>query len=264
MKKLIRSLVLVFLPAILFVAAFEGGCSSNSSSPSGSGNPTPAATTASYTTPQATPMAMVNLNSAGNYVILSATGITNSGPSTTCGGYAVYPNGLTSITGSPAIVESCGGAIDVADAAANTAQGDLTTAYNDAIGRAGGAVLPPGADIGGQTLYPGLYVETGNLNIAGADLHLNGNGDPNAVFIFQVNGNLVVGPGRQIILANSATAARIFWVVTGYGALDTTVSFQGIIMAHTAVTFNTGARMTGRALAETANVTLLTNTITHP
>ena len=209
-------------------------------------------------------MAMVNLNSAANYVILTATGITNSGPSTTCGGYAVDPSGLTSITGSPAIVESCGGAIDVADSASLAAQGDLTTAYNDAIGRAGGAVLPPGADIGGQTLYPGLYVETGNLSIAGADLHLNGNADPNAVYIFQVNGNLVVGPGRHIILANSATAARIFWVVTGYAALNTTVSFQGIIMAHTSVTFNTGAVMTGRALAETANVTLLSNTITHP
>jgi hypothetical protein len=209
-------------------------------------------------------MAMVNLNSAANYVILSATGITNSGPSTTCGGYAVYPNGLTSVTGSPALVESCGGAIDVANAAANAAQGDLTTAYNDAMGRTGGAVLPPGADIGGQTLYPGLYMETGNLNIASADLHLNGNGDPNAVFIFQISGNLVVGPGRQVILANSATAARIFWVTTGYGALNTTVSFQGNIMAYTAVTFNTGARLTGRALAETANVTLLTNTITHP
>ncbi len=209
-------------------------------------------------------MAMVVLNSAANYVILSATGITNSGPSTTCGGYGVYPDGLTSVTGSPAIVESCGGDIDVADGAADTAEGDLGTAYTDAMGRTGGAILPPGADIGGQTLYPGLYTETGNLNIASADLHLNGNGNPNAVFIFQVSGNLVVGPGRQVILANSASAANVFWAVAGYGALNTTVAFKGNIMAHTAVTLNTGATLTGRALAETANVTLLTNTITHP
>ncbi len=209
-------------------------------------------------------MAMVVLNSAANYVVLSATGITNSGPSTTCGGYGVYPDGLTSVTGSPAIVESCGGAIDVGDAAADTAQGDLGTAYTDAMGRTGGALLPPGADIGGQTLYPGLYVETGNLNIASADLTLNAQGNSSAVFIFQVNGNLVVGPGRQVILSGGAKASNLFWAVTGYAALNTTVAFQGSIMAHTAVTFNTGARLTGRALAETADVTLLTNTITHP
>ncbi len=233
------------------------GCgSSNPSGPTSSATATPAP----YTTPQKTPMAMVVLNSAANYVILSATGITNSGPSTTCGGYGVYPDGLTSVTGSPAIVESCGGDIDVADGAANTAEGDLGTAYTDAMGRTGGAILPPGADIGGQTLYPGLYTETGNLNIASADLHLSGNG----VFIFKVSGNLVVGPGRQVILANSASAANVFWAVAGYGALNTTVAFKGNIMAHTAVTLNTGATLTGRALAETANVTLLTNTITHP
>jgi hypothetical protein len=203
---------------------------------------------------------MVVLGTAANYVILSYTGITNSGPSTTCGGYGVYPDGLTSITGSPAIVESCGGAIDVADGAANTAEQNLGTAYTDAITRAGGAILPPGADIGGQTLYPGLYYESGDLNLASADLHLSGSG----VFIFQIHGNLIVGPGRQVILENSASAANVFWAMTGYGALNTTVSFVGNIMAFTAVTLNTGAKLTGRALAQNANVTLLTNTITHP
>ncbi|HTC22027.1 MAG TPA: ice-binding family protein [bacterium] len=259
MKKLIVGL---FMMASLPIA-FMAGCGSKNTTPS-----VPAAvataTPAAYAAPQTTPMAMVALNSAADYVILSATGITNSGPSTTCGGYAVYPAGLASITGPPALVESCGGDIDVADTAAATAQGDLGAAYSDAMGRTGGATLPPGADIGGQTLYPGLYMETGNLNIASADLTLNGQGNPNAVFIFQVNGDLIVGPGRQIILANSASAANIFWAVTGYGALNTTVSFKGNIMAHTAVTLNTGATLTGRALAKTADVTLLTNTITVP
>jgi hypothetical protein len=208
---------------------------------------------------------MVVLNTAGNYVILSATGITNSGPSTTCGGYAVSPDGLLTVTGSPAIVESCGGVTtDIGDGAAGIAQGDLTTAYNDATTRSGGVTLPSGADIGGQTLYPGRYYEANDLNLASADLHLDGQGNSNAVFIFQVSGNLVIGSGRQVILQNGANAANIFWAVAGYGALNTTASFQGIIMAHTAVTFNTGAKLTGRALAETANVTLLTNTITHP
>ena len=265
MKKNIGCLfLLASVPMLLMV-----GCSNNSGSgPSGGSTsttgPTSTATPASYTTPQTTPQAAVNLGTAANYVILSYTGITNSGPSTTCGGYGVYPDGTTSVTGSPAIVESCGGAIDVADANANTAKIALSGAYTDASSRAGGAVIPAGADIGGQTLYPGLYTCGGNINVSKSDLTLNGNGNVNSIFIFQSTGNLVIGPGRKIILTNSAQAANVFWTTAGYCSLDTTVAMVGNIMAYTSVTLNTGAALTGRALAENGNVTLLTNNITHP
>src|SRR5665213_3334218 len=120
MKKFIGGLMMMaLLPVVLMV-----GC--GSSTPSGiTGTPTPGA----YTTPQPTGQAAVVLGSAANYVILAYTGISNSGPSTTCGGYGLYPGGSSNMTGSPAIVENCGGAIDVGDAAANTAKTDLSTAY---------------------------------------------------------------------------------------------------------------------------------------
>jgi hypothetical protein len=102
------------------------------------------------------------------------------------------------------------------------------------------------------------------LNIASADLTLNGQGNMNSVFIFQVQGNLILGSGRKIVLTNGAQAANIFWATAGYCSLNTTVSMQGDILAYTSVTLNTGATLTGRALAENGNVTLLTNTITHP
>jgi len=242
-------MMMALLPLALML-----GCGS-SSSPSG-----PAA----YSTPQTNLQAAVNMGTSGNYVILAYTGISNSGPSTTCGGYGLYPNGASFVTGSPAIVENCGGPIDLGDATANTAKLNLGVAYTDAMGRTGGATLPPGADIGGQTLYPGLYTESANLNISSSDLTLNGNGNANSIFIFQVASNLIVGPGRKIILTNSAQAANIYWAAAGYCSLNTTASMKGIIMAYTSVTFNTGASLTGRALAENGNVTLLSNTITHP
>jgi hypothetical protein len=263
MKKLIGSLlVLVMLPIPFIVGCGNG--SGGTGSPSAPTGPTSTATPASYSTPQTTPQAVVNMGSAANYVILSYTGITNSGPSTTCGGYGVYPSGMTSVTGSPAIVEACGGAIDVADANANTAKMYLSAAYTDASSRPGGAVIPAGADIGGQTLYPGLYTCGGNINISKSDLTLNGNGNVNSIFIFQCTNNLVVGPARKVILTNSAQAANVFWTTAGYCSMDTTVSMIGTIMAYTSVTLNTGAVLTGRALAENGNVTLLTNNITHP
>ena len=264
MKKLIASFILLStIPLVLMM-----GCGGNSGPTGPQPTPTPGltgtATPGSYSTPQTTLQAAVNLGSAANYVILSYTGITNSGPSTTCGGYGVYPDGQTSITGSPAIFENCGGAIDVGDSTANTAKIDLGTAYTNASSRSGGAIIPAGGDIGGQTLYPGLYTCGGNLNLSQANLTLNGNANINSIFIFQTTGNLVIGPGRQIVLTNGAQAANVFWTVAGYCSLNTTVSMAGNIMAYTSVTMNTGAVLLGRALAENGDVTLLTNNITHP
>jgi hypothetical protein len=163
-------------------------------------------------------------------------------------------------------VEECGGAIDVGDGTADTAKQDLGTAYTTAMGLPSGATLSPGADIGGETLYPGCYVINSDLNISSADLTLDGQGNINAVFIFQVKGsnNLIVGPGRKVILSGNAQASNVFWAVSGYCSLDTTVQFVGNIMAYTSVTLNTGATLLGRALASNGDVTLLTNTITHP
>lgn len=249
------------------VTASRTPTSTPSATPTGIQTPfTATATPTATSTPPAAEPAMVNLGSAANYVILSYTGISNSGPSTTCGGYGVYPDGLTSITGSPAIVESCGGAINVGDGAANTAKLDLGTAYADAMGRPTGVTLPPGTDLGGQTLTSGVYLESGDLNLTSADLTLDAQGNPNAVFIFQVKtgGNLIVGPGRHVLLIGNAQASNIFWAVSGYCSLDTAVSMAGNIMAYTSVTLNTGAVLLGRALASNGDVTLLSNTITHP
>ncbi|HEY5039733.1 MAG TPA: ice-binding family protein [bacterium] len=209
-----------------------------------------------------TAQATINPGTTSNYVLLSHTGITNSGPTTTCGG---YESDSPSVVGSPAIVENCGGAIDIANGTGSIAHTDLTAAYTDAQSRTG-ATLAPGGDLGGQTLYPGCYTISSDMNISQADLTLDALGDPNAVFIFQTKsgGNLVVGPGRQIILAGSAQAANVWWAISGYCSLDTTVQMKGIIMAQTSVTFNTGATLIGRALAMTGDITLLTNNIMHP
>jgi hypothetical protein len=188
--------------------------------------------------------------------------VTNSGASTVFGSLGLDPG--TEVDGG--IVLMNGGVTHINDSTILTAETDLSTAYTDAMGRPTGVTLPPGADIGGETLYPGVYLESGNLNLSSADLTLDAQGNSGAVFIFQVKGsnNLIIGPNRQVILAGNAQAANVFWAVSGYCSLDTTVSFVGNIMAYTSVTFNTGAVLTGRALAQNGDVTLLGNTITHP
>lgn len=152
----------------------------------------------------------------------------------------------------------------MADGPASQAKMDLSTAYTDASTGPGGASLPAGGDLGGQTLYPGLYNCGGDLLLSSGNLTLAAPDSSNTVFIFQVTGDLIIGPSRQVFLTGNATAANVFWAVAGYCSLDTSVSFVGSIMAYTSVTLNTGAVLQGRALAENGNVTLLTNNITVP
>jgi hypothetical protein len=250
-KKIVFLMMMAALPAV-----FMTGCNGNPSGPSN-----PVATPAPYSTPQTIPQASVNLLSSGNFVLLAYTAITNSGYTPICGSIGLAPGSSVGLTG---MVISCGGVTDVDDTAANTAKTDLSTAYTSAQGRTGGASIPAGANIGGQTLYPGLYIDGGDLTITSSDLTLNANGDSSAVFIFRVAGILNVTSGRKVILAGGATAANVYWAVTNFCSLGTTASMVGNILAYNSITFNTGASLTGRALGENGNITLLSSKVTHP
>lgn len=95
----------------------------------------------------------VTLNSAGNFVVLGSSTVTNTGPTIVNGNVGLFPG--TAVTGFPpgTVV---GGSIHTADGTAGTAQGDLTAAYNDAAGRAVPTIIAV-PDIGGQSLPAGLY-----------------------------------------------------------------------------------------------------------
>ena len=146
---------------------------------------------------------------------------------------------------------------------AATAQGDLTTAYNDAAGRTVGPITVAG-NLGGQTLAPGLYKSTSSLEISSGDLTLDAQGDANTVFIFQMASTLTTTSGRQVILSGGAKAANIFWQVGSSATLGTTSVFKGTIMADQSITLTTGATLEGRALARIGAVTLSANVITIP
>ena len=208
------------------------------------------------------PQATVDLGAASTYAVLAYSQVTNSGASTLFGDLGLDPG--TQVDGG--IVMMGGGVTHMNDSAALAAEGALGIAYTDAMGRPSGATLPAGVDLGGLTLYPGVYTCAGNINLSSGDLTLSAPDSTNTVFIFQVTGsnNLIIGPGRQVILAGFATTNNIYWAVSGYCSLDTSAQFFGTIMTYTSVTLNTGAVLNGRALAETGNVTLLANTITDP
>jgi hypothetical protein len=221
----------------------------------------------SFTTPAgpcAPPAGPIALGTACSFGILGATpSVSSSGPTNVTGDVGIWP--AASIVGFPP--GTLTGVKHAGDAVAQTAQGDLTTAYNNAAGAAGGAVLP--ADIGGlpNAFPPGVYRTTSaqpSLGITG-NLVLDGGGDPNAVWIFQIVSTLTTAAGNShIILINGANSHNVFWQVGSSATLGTNTIFQGTIMAQASITLTTGAVLNGRALARTGSVTLDSNPVNVP
>jgi Ice-binding-like/Bacterial Ig-like domain len=211
-----------------------------------------------FTTSTTACQATVPLGTACSFGILAATpAVANSGPTDVIGNIGIWPS--ASITGFPP--GTLTGTEYAGDAVAQTAQGDLTTAYNYAAAAPGGAILT--ADIGGKTLAPGVYKTTSaqpSLEITG-DLTLSGNG----VYIFQIVSTLTTAANNSdVILSGGALPQDVFWQVGSSATLGTTTTFQGIIMAQASVSLDTGAVLNGSALARTGAVTLLSNPVNVP
>jgi hypothetical protein len=214
--------------------------------------------------------APVTLGTAGDFVILSKSGITDVYASAVTGDVGTSP-----ITGA-ALLLTCGevtGKIVVVDAAGplpcavndatslTTAVGDMEMAYLDAEGRISPNFTELGAgEIGGLTLAPGLY-KWGTGLLISSDVTLSGG--PNDVWILQVAGTFNQANATRITLTGGALPKNIFWQVAGAMTIGTTAHFEGVALAKTLIAANTGASVNGRLLAQTA-VTLQMNTVTQP
>lgn len=201
--------------------------------------------------------ASVPLGSAESFAVLGGSTVTNTGSSVISGDLGVSPG--TVVTGFPPGTLT-GGTMHVNDGVAAQAQTDLTTAYNDARGRSSSATIT--ADLAGSRLTPGVYTSAGSIGLSG-DLTLDGQGDPNAVFVFQAGSTLTVSSASRVLLIGGAQACNVFWQVGSSASIGSTSPFAGNILAFTDITLTTGATLNGRALARNGAVTLDTNTITR-
>lgn len=200
----------------------------------------------------------VNLGTAASYAVLGGSTVTNTGPTTVSGNLGLSPG--TSVTGFPP--GTVNGVQHVTDAAAAQAQADLVTAYNAASGQTTAVTMVSG-DLGGQTLTPGIYKSTSALGLTGT-VTLDGQGNPDAVFLFQVGSALTTASASRVLLINNAQACNIFWQVGSSATLGTNSNFAGTILALASVTVNTGASVSGRVLARNGAVTLDTNPVSRP
>lgn len=261
-KKLLSSAAILFV--ILFVA-----CQKDKGSDLSSEKNVIESQAALRQKSQPSQLAVVDLGVAGNFVILSKSGITNVYKSTVTGDIGTSPiTGAAMVISCPEVtgtiysVDAAGPACKVTNATLlTTAIGDMQTAYTDAAGRSNPDFVNLGAgNIGGRTLTPGLY-KWSSAVIIPTDVTISGG--PNDVWIFQVAGTLTMSSAVRITLRGGAQAKNIFWQTSGAATFGTSSHFEGNILGQTGINLQTGASINGRMLAQTA-VTLQMNTVTRP
>ena len=201
----------------------------------------------------------VGLGTADTFVVLAASGVTNTG-TTTLSGDLGAANG--SVIGATDLVFTSG-VNHNGDGVTLGAVADLETAYGAASQP---VTVTVSADLGGQELVPGVYFQASTMNLSGVALTLNAGGNPDAVWIFRAGSDLIVGPGASVNLTNGAQACNVFWQVASSASLNDGAHFIGTIMARAAITLAAGATVEGRVLAlgPDADITLISNTITRP
>ncbi len=200
----------------------------------------------------------VQLGTAGTYSVIAGTTVTNTGATTLAGDLGLAPG--SSVAGFPPGIVS--GSTNVDNSAATNAQSANTSAYLQAAGLT--PATPEVANLAGLTLSPGIYsVPAGTSNLTGT-LTLDGQGNPNAIFVFQLPSTLITSSSSTVVLTNSANPCNIFWQVTSSATLGTGSVFAGTVLALTSISADTGATIDGRLLAQNGAVTLDTNTITNP
>jgi hypothetical protein len=212
----------------------------------------------------------VDLGTAGNYRILTKTGISTVPQSAITGDIAVSPFSAAAITGFSLTLDADGTkstssqftgnayAADYADTntptTLTTAISDMEAAYTDAAGRVNTDAEKKNlgaGEIGGRTLTPGLYTFDSNVDI---NSELTIDGSDTDIFIIQMTGDLMLAANKSVTLTGGVLPENIFWQVAGNVSVMAGASMKGILLVKTDVTFITGSTLNSRVLAQTACV----------
>ncbi len=189
-----------------------------------------------------------NLGTAANFELFSSNGaVTNSGISHVTGNVGTN-NGSSTGFG------NVNGQMHDGDAASAQASADLLIAFNQ-LNSATPTFFPSSLLGNGQILTAGVYSITSasTLNLG---LTLNGQNNPNAVFIFQIQGSFSTNPGSKVHLINGALACNVFWKVEGLVSMAAGTTMRGTVIANNAaINMNTNDTIEGRAFSTAGAVT---------
>jgi len=215
--------------------------------------------TLAQTSSSMTPVQLDNIAVLGKavyFTVLAGSTTTNAGVTNVEGSVGVSPG--TAIAGTAIILTN--GAFHAGDPVGLEAQKDLTTAYNNLANAPGGSDMT-GKDLGGLTLFPGIYKYSSSCFLNSGILTLDGKGNANAKWIFQIGSTLITGVNTQVKMINNGSPLNVYWQVGSSATIGVNTAMVGNIITYASISFGTSATLKGRALARVGAVTLLSNTI---
>jgi hypothetical protein len=207
-------------------------------------------------------MTLVLLGAAWTFVIFAGTTITNvvNVGTNLLGDIGTFPG--DAITGFPPGVIY--GETYLAGSFAEIVIGDIRKAYNNATSQAFNHTLSD-TDLGGLTLFPGVYKFDAAAALSAGQLFFDAQGDMDAVWIFQIGTSLDVASGTSMVFTSGlGNANNVFWAVGTSATLNEDVSLIGNILAYTSISCNARVTINGRLLATNGAVSLIQNVVSYP
>ncbi len=203
----------------------------------------------------------VPLGECVQFAVMAGTSAAFNGELTTVfsGDIGVSPG--TSVTGN---FKQNDGTVEINSTKSNQCASDRIVAFNAAAAEA----CPPSNhinELGGLTLFPGVYCAVSSpMTFSAGTLTLDGQGDPNAVWVFQASSSLLTSTSTSFVLENGASERNIFWQASSSASLGDSSSFAGTIIAYASVSVGTNTVLTGRALAGAGASFAGTDSVTLP
>jgi len=198
-----------------------------------------------------------NLGTASTFALFTSVGaFSNIGAATTVtgdvgtnvGAFTAFPPGTLV------------GQKHVADPASAQAATDVASAYSYLNGLTCGPVI--GVTLGsGQILTPNVYCIGAAATLNGS-LILDGGGDPDALFIFKINGALSTATFATVTLINSASLCNVYWQINGAFSLGDSSVFRGTLLVNGQISLLEGSSLFGRGLSTAGAIDLHNNIVT--
>lgn len=192
---------------------------------------------------------------ASAFAVIASQGVTSTGNSVVTGGVAVSPG--SSITGFPPATLT--GATEAATTAAANAKASADDLY------AALAALPCSANntnvaMSGVTITPGTYCFSTGVQID-TTLTLDGQGNPNAVFVFQIAQTLTTASSSSVNLIGQAQNCGVFWQIGSSATLGSGSVMRGTLSAYASISTASTSTSYGSLHAKTASVTMIGSTV---
>jgi len=191
----------------------------------------------------------INLGTAANFVLFSTNGsVSNTGISQLTGNIGTN-NGSSTAFG------NVNGVMHDMDGTSAQCAADLLIAYNQ-LESAVPTFFPAPLLGNGVTLEAGVYsiAEAATLNLG---LTLDAKGDPNAEFIFKINGSFSTNANSKIHLINEAKACNVYWKIEGLVSIAESTFMKGTIIANnSAINASTNDTIEGRLLSTAGAITI--------